>query len=94
MDRAVEYRKTAAASLQMAERCEEPEQKARWLRIRDRWTTLAIEVENDAAEFSTLEVVNVDTASINIGSSIANIDTSTISRLLNEMQSAFSKRGG
>jgi hypothetical protein len=92
MDRAIEYRKTAAASLQMAQRCGEPEQKARWLRIRDRWTTLAIEVENDAAGFAALNDINVDTATINIGTSRASIDISTIGRLLHEMRSAFSKQ--
>lgn len=79
MDRAVEYHETAILCLQIAESCAEPEQKARWLRIRDHWTTLAIEAENDAAGFAAFTDTDVDTP-------IINIDTSTIIRLLNEMR--------
>ena len=51
MDRAVEYRKTASACLQMAGRCEEPEQKARWLRIRILLDNLALKSRMTPRDF-------------------------------------------
>ena len=47
MDRLDQYRRAADDCRQMAMRSHVPKHKERWLRIAERWTTLAMEIEND-----------------------------------------------
>lgn len=47
MDRLEQYRRAAGDCRQMAERSHVAKHKERWLRIAERWTSLAKEIEED-----------------------------------------------